>query len=165
MAVGPMGRQADANMRIGRSGAALCYSYSCSRGAYVGKPCLPFVTHFPSPWSKPLREALCSLVPPLCNGDTGELCMCACSCVSVCVSASASVCVSVCVCLRVSVSVCLSSLFRAPLSKPLGLLHMPFCLMSPASLSNYCCPLLLTSLPCFCPLLLFPCHMLSCPFP
>lgn len=37
VAVGPMGRQADANMRVGRSGAALCYSYSCSRGAYVGE--------------------------------------------------------------------------------------------------------------------------------
>ena len=37
LAVGPVGRQADANMRLGRSGAALGYSYSCSRGAYIGK--------------------------------------------------------------------------------------------------------------------------------
>lgn len=36
LAVGPVGRQADANMRLGRSGAALGYSYSCSRGAYIG---------------------------------------------------------------------------------------------------------------------------------
>lgn len=36
VAVGPLGRQADANMRVGRGGAALCYSYSCSRGAYLG---------------------------------------------------------------------------------------------------------------------------------
>lgn len=36
LAVGPVGRQADANMRLGRSGAAVCYSYSCSKGAYIG---------------------------------------------------------------------------------------------------------------------------------
>lgn len=36
LAMGPVGRQADANMRLGRSGAAVCYSYSCSRGAYAG---------------------------------------------------------------------------------------------------------------------------------
>ena len=37
LAVGPVGRQADANMRLGRSGTAVCYSYSCSRGAYAGE--------------------------------------------------------------------------------------------------------------------------------
>ena len=36
LAVGPLGRQADAVMRMGTMGAALCYSYSCSRGAYAG---------------------------------------------------------------------------------------------------------------------------------
>ena len=36
LAVGPLGRQADAVMRMGTKGAALCYSYSCSRGAYAG---------------------------------------------------------------------------------------------------------------------------------
>ena len=44
LAMGPVGRQADANMRLGRSGAAVCYSYSCSRGAYAGKP---VSAHFP----------------------------------------------------------------------------------------------------------------------
>lgn len=37
LAVGPMGRQADANVRLGKSGAALCYSYSCSKGIYAGE--------------------------------------------------------------------------------------------------------------------------------
>ena len=37
LAMGPMGRQADANMRIGKGGAALCYSYSCSKGIFAGE--------------------------------------------------------------------------------------------------------------------------------
>ncbi|KAK9805137.1 hypothetical protein WJX72_001461 [[Myrmecia] bisecta] len=36
LAVGPLGRQAEANMRLGTGGAAVCYSYSCSRGAFAG---------------------------------------------------------------------------------------------------------------------------------
>ena len=37
VAVGPMGRSADAALRLGRKGAALCYSYSLSRGAFIGE--------------------------------------------------------------------------------------------------------------------------------
>lgn len=36
VAVGPVGRSADASLRMGRSGGAVCYSYSLSRGAFVG---------------------------------------------------------------------------------------------------------------------------------
>ena len=32
-----MGRSADAALRMGRKGAALCYSYSLSRGAFIGE--------------------------------------------------------------------------------------------------------------------------------
>lgn len=43
---GPLGRQADAGVTLGRRGAALCYSYSLTRGAYAGAPssellCMP----------------------------------------------------------------------------------------------------------------------------
>ncbi len=34
--MGPLGRSADASLRLGRKGAALCYSYSLSRGAFIG---------------------------------------------------------------------------------------------------------------------------------
>ena len=37
VAVGPMGRSADVSLRLGRKGAALCYSYSLSRGAFIGE--------------------------------------------------------------------------------------------------------------------------------
>ena len=37
LAVGPLGRQADANMRLSNGAPALCYSYSCSKGAYAGE--------------------------------------------------------------------------------------------------------------------------------
>mmetsp|Transcript_4618 Transcript_4618/g.13264 ORF Transcript_4618/g.13264 Transcript_4618/m.13264 type:complete len:721 (-) Transcript_4618:1058-3220(-) len=36
IAAGPLGRQADAGVTLGRRGAALCYSYSLTRGAYAG---------------------------------------------------------------------------------------------------------------------------------
>ncbi len=36
LAVGPLGRQAEANVRASPSAASLCYSYSCSRGIYAG---------------------------------------------------------------------------------------------------------------------------------
>lgn len=36
IAAGPVGRQADAGMTMGPRGAALCYSYSLSRGAFAG---------------------------------------------------------------------------------------------------------------------------------
>lgn len=38
-AAGPLGRQADAGITMGRGGAALCYSYSISRGAFAGAQC------------------------------------------------------------------------------------------------------------------------------
>lgn len=36
VAVGPIGRSADAALRVGRAGGALCYSYSLCRGAFIG---------------------------------------------------------------------------------------------------------------------------------
>ncbi|BDA51595.1 probable SH3 domain-containing YSC84-like protein 1 at C-terminar half [Coccomyxa sp. Obi] len=36
LAVGPLGRQAEVTMQVGLGGAAVCYSYSCSRGAFAG---------------------------------------------------------------------------------------------------------------------------------
>ena len=36
VAVGPLGRQADAGLQVGSSGAAMLYSYSVSRGAFAG---------------------------------------------------------------------------------------------------------------------------------
>ncbi|KAK9868579.1 hypothetical protein WJX84_008848 [Apatococcus fuscideae] len=36
LAVGPLGRQADANLRASSAAASLCYSYSCSCGIYAG---------------------------------------------------------------------------------------------------------------------------------
>lgn len=36
IAVGPMGRSADAVLRLGRTGGAVCCSYSLSRGAFIG---------------------------------------------------------------------------------------------------------------------------------
>ncbi|EIE18388.1 DUF500-domain-containing protein [Coccomyxa subellipsoidea C-169] len=36
LAVGPLGRQAEVTMQVGLAGAAMCYSYSCSRGAFAG---------------------------------------------------------------------------------------------------------------------------------
>ncbi|KAK9857195.1 hypothetical protein WJX84_010172 [Apatococcus fuscideae] len=36
LAVGPLGRQAEANLRASPTAASLCYSYSCSRGIYAG---------------------------------------------------------------------------------------------------------------------------------
>jgi lipid-binding SYLF domain-containing protein len=37
VAVGPLGRSADAGLRVARWGAALCCSYSVSRGAFAGE--------------------------------------------------------------------------------------------------------------------------------
>lgn len=34
--VGPLGRLAEADLRVGEKGAAACYTYSCSQGAFVG---------------------------------------------------------------------------------------------------------------------------------
>ncbi len=42
-AAGPLGRQADAGLTLGRGGAALCYSYSISRGAFAGNLNLSYV--------------------------------------------------------------------------------------------------------------------------
>ncbi|CAL8465716.1 g5252 [Coccomyxa elongata] len=36
LAVGPLGRQAEVTMQVGLGGAAVCYSYLCSRGAFAG---------------------------------------------------------------------------------------------------------------------------------
>ncbi|KAK9918108.1 hypothetical protein WJX75_001366 [Coccomyxa subellipsoidea] len=36
LAVGPLGRQAEVTMQVGLGGAAMCYSYSFSRGAFAG---------------------------------------------------------------------------------------------------------------------------------
>lgn len=36
VAAGPLGRHAEADLRLGDRGAASCYSYSCSKGAFVG---------------------------------------------------------------------------------------------------------------------------------
>ena len=38
MAVGPLGRQTDATLRVGRSGAALMYTYCITRGIFAGVP-------------------------------------------------------------------------------------------------------------------------------
>jgi lipid-binding SYLF domain-containing protein len=35
-AAGPVGRAAEADLRAGDGGAAACYTYSCSKGAFVG---------------------------------------------------------------------------------------------------------------------------------
>lgn len=37
VAVGPLGRQAEAAMRLGVQGAAMCYSYSLSAGIFAGR--------------------------------------------------------------------------------------------------------------------------------
>ncbi|MCO5600013.1 hypothetical protein L7F22_054121 [Adiantum nelumboides] len=34
--VGPLGRLAEADVRVGERGATACYTYSCSQGAFVG---------------------------------------------------------------------------------------------------------------------------------
>jgi len=40
MAIGPVGRQAEAALRLGVQGGAMCYSYSMSSGIFAGKPLL-----------------------------------------------------------------------------------------------------------------------------
>ena len=45
LAVGPLGRQAEAGLRASPSAASLCYSYSCSRGIYAGGR-----LDMPAPW-------------------------------------------------------------------------------------------------------------------
>jgi lipid-binding SYLF domain-containing protein len=37
MAIGPVGRQAEAALRLGVQGGAMCYSYSMSSGIFAGK--------------------------------------------------------------------------------------------------------------------------------
>ena len=41
VAVGPLGRQADAGVQVGTAGSALLLSYSVSRGAFAGAPPAP----------------------------------------------------------------------------------------------------------------------------
>ena len=36
MAIGPLGRQAEAALRVGAQGGAMCYSYSMSSGIFAG---------------------------------------------------------------------------------------------------------------------------------
>ena len=44
LALGPMGRQAEAALRVGTQGGGVCYSYSCSSGVFAGKTgALPIV--------------------------------------------------------------------------------------------------------------------------
>ena len=45
VAVGPVGRDASAAVSVGRRGCAMAYSYSCSRGAFVGVSIDGTVTH------------------------------------------------------------------------------------------------------------------------
>lgn len=37
LALGPVGRQAEAALRVGTQGGALCYSYSLSAGVFAGE--------------------------------------------------------------------------------------------------------------------------------